>query len=67
MNKKTIQEILDEAYSKAYEAICKTLDDNGIKYDDNNCDSVYVDDAENKETYYLAVTLNKCDEYDGEN
>lgn len=64
--KKTIQEILDEAYSKAYEAIYKTLDDNGVKYD-NNCDSLYVDDVENKETYYFDITLNKCDEYGGEN
>lgn len=62
---KTIQEILDEACSKAYDAIYKTLNDNGVKYDDN-CDTLYVDDVKNKETYFFNVSVEKCDEYGGE-
>jgi hypothetical protein len=65
MDKKTIKEVLDEAYSNAWDALMKTLSDNGVKFDD--CDNdVYVDDTEEKKTYCMNISMNECDEYDGE-
>lgn len=65
MDKKTIKEVLDEAYSNARTALMKTLTDNGVKFDDTD-DTLYIDDSEEKKTYYMNVTLEECDEYGGE-
>jgi hypothetical protein len=65
MGKKTIKEVLDEAYSNAWEAVMKTLTDNGVKFDD--CDNtIFVDDTEQKKSYYYSVTLEECAEYGGD-
>jgi hypothetical protein len=65
MGKKTIKEVLDEAYSNAWTVLMKTLTDNGVKFDD--CDAtLYVDNPEEKKTYYMNVTLEECDEYGGD-
>ena len=62
MDKKTIKEVLDEAYSNAWAALMKTLSDNDVKFDD--CDTtLYVDEPEEKKTYYMNVTLEECVEY----
>lgn len=63
--KKTIKDVLDEAYSNAWDALLKTLNDNNIKYD-NNTGTVFVDDTEEKITYYLDVVLEESDEYYGD-
>lgn len=63
--KKTIKDILDEAYSNAWDVLLKTLNDNNVKYD-NNTGTVFVDDTEDKITYYLDVVLEESDEYYGD-
>jgi hypothetical protein len=65
MDKKTIKEVLDEAYSNAWTALMKTLSDNGVKFDDSDA-GVYVDDSEEKKTYCLDISMNECDEYGGD-
>ena len=65
MAKKTIKEVLDEAYSNAWTALMKTLSDNGVKFDDSDT-SLYVDDSEEKKTYCFNISMNECDEYGGE-
>lgn len=60
-----IKEILDEAICKANEALYKTLNDHGVTYDDNT-GTIYVDDHENKKTYYISeFRIEECPEYSG--
>lgn len=62
---KTIKEKIDEACGAAWAALMKSLSDNGVKFDD--CDSAcYVDDAEQRKTYAINVSLTECDEYGGD-
>ena len=65
MDKKTIKEVLDEAYSNAWTALMNTLTDNGVKFEDSDT-TLYVDDHEEKKTYYMNITLEECAEYCGE-
>ena len=63
--KKTAKEIIDEAYSKGWEAILKALADGGARFDD--CDGgIFVDDPVEKKTYCINITQIECDEYGGE-
>ena len=65
MDKKTIKDVLDEAYSNAWTTLMKTLTDNGVKFDDCDC-AIYIDDSKEKKTYCMNLTLEECNEYGGE-
>lgn len=66
MGEKTIKDVLDEAYSNAWEALMKTLTDNGVKFDEDCTSTLYIDNPEEKKTYYMSVTLEECAEYGGD-
>ena len=62
---KTIKEKLDEAYSAAWEALMKSLTDNGVMFEDADS-GCYIDDPVQKKTYMMDVKLVQVDEYGGE-
>lgn len=65
MDKKTIKEVLDEAFDKAWETLMNTLTENGVKFDDSDV-CLWVDDTEAKKTYSIDITMNEAEEYEGD-
>ena len=62
---KTMKEKLDEAIGAAWTALMKSLTENGVEFEDSDS-GCYVDDAAEKKTYVMDITLVQCDEYGGE-
>jgi hypothetical protein len=62
---KTMKEKLDEAIGAAWAALMKSLTENGVEFEDSDS-GCYVDDAAEKKTYVMDITLVQCDEYGGE-
>ena len=64
MNK---EEIINGIIDKAYAFICDELAKEGIKADSQSADNcIWVDDTEQKKTFCINLTVNECDEYEGE-
>ena len=62
---KTIKDKIYEAYSAAWDALKKSLTDNGVKFDDADS-AFYVNDPETKTTWFFDIKLDTCEAYYGD-
>lgn len=62
-----IKDIVYEILGEASNLIERRLRENGIPFDNNTGDTIYIDDAEVRKTYYINTpALNECEDYGGE-